>query len=56
LDHSNIDVLLEQVRREAVAQGVRRHPLGDLGVLCCSMTGASKLSRRQGIDRVLAWK
>src|SRR6266849_8351378 len=28
LDHPNINVVFEQVRREAMAQGVWRHPLG----------------------------
>src|SRR5258708_14035415 len=28
LDHTNVDVLLEQVRGEAVPQRVRRHPIG----------------------------
>ena len=31
LDHADVDVLLEQVGGEAVAQRVRRHPLLDLG-------------------------
>src|SRR6202022_2199449 len=29
LDHANVDVLFEQMRREAVPQRVRRHALGD---------------------------
>ena len=29
LDHANVDVLFEQMRREAVPQRMRRHPLGD---------------------------
>ncbi len=28
LDHTNVDVLLEQVRGEAVSERVRRHPIG----------------------------
>src|SRR5262249_34789383 len=31
LDHPNVNVLFEQVGREAMAQSVRRHPLGKLG-------------------------
>jgi hypothetical protein len=33
LDHPDIDVLLEQVGRKAMAQSMRRHVLGDLGHL-----------------------
>ena len=29
LDHANVDVLLEQMRCEAMPQGVRRYALGD---------------------------
>ena len=54
LDDANIDVLLEQVGREAVAQGVRRHALGDLGHVGGGMAGASELPRRHRVDRVLA--
>src|SRR5689334_24526789 len=31
LDHADVDVLLQQVGREAVAQHMRRDPLGDPG-------------------------
>ncbi len=44
LDDANIDVLLEQVGCKAVAQGVRRHALGDLGDVCCGMAGARELA------------
>ena len=54
LDDANIDVLLEQVGREAVAQGVRRHALADLGQVSCGMAGARELPRRHRVDRVLA--
>src|SRR5258706_308959 len=54
LDHPNIDVLFEQVRREAVAQGVWRHPLGKLGHVSGSLAGARELARRHRVDGVLA--
>ena len=54
LDHPNIDVLLEQMRRKAVTQGVRGHPLADLGHVGRGMAGARELARRHRVDRVLA--
>src|SRR5260370_34840214 len=54
LDDANIDVLLEQVGREAVAQGVRRHALADLGHVGCGMAGARGPARLHRADLVLA--
>src|SRR6266446_6657503 len=54
LDHPNIDVLLEQMGREAMAQGVRRHPLGNLGHLRRGVAGARELACRHRADPVLA--
>src|SRR6266566_2915102 len=45
LDHADIDVLLEQVGSEAVAQGVQRDTLVDLRHLGGSVTGAIELAR-----------
>ena len=54
LDHPNINVLLEQVGREAVAQGVRRHALGDLRHVGRGVAGARELTCRHRAGRVLA--
>ena len=51
-----MSMLLEQVGGEAVAQGVRRHALGDPGSLCRGMAGARELARRHRVDRVLTGK
>ena len=37
--------MLEQVGREAMAQGVRRHTLGDLGHIGRGVAGARELTR-----------
>src|SRR3954466_624179 len=56
LDHADVDVLLQQVSREAVAQRVRRDPLGDLGPLSGGMDGPVELTRGERVDRVLSGK
>jgi hypothetical protein len=56
LDHSDIDVLLEQVGGEAVPQGVERYALVDLGPMGCGMTGAIELARRHRLHAVAPWK
>src|SRR3954466_8923655 len=52
LDHADVDVLLQQVSREAVAQRVRRDPLGDLGPLSGGMDGPVERTRGERVDRV----
>src|SRR3954452_6834818 len=54
LDHADVDVLLQQVSREAVAQRVRRDPLGDLGPLSGGMDGPVELTRGERVDWVLS--
>src|SRR3954466_14881634 len=56
LDHADVDVLLQQVSREAVAQRVRRDPLGDLGPLSGGMDGPVELTRGERVDRGLSGK
>src|ERR1700681_4972893 len=56
LDHSDIDVLLEQVGGEAVPQGVERYALVDLRPVGCGMTGAIELTRRHRLNAVAPWK
>src|SRR5215207_3943583 len=46
LDDANVDVLLQQMRGEAVAQGVRRYPLADPGRLGRGVDGAVHLTGR----------
>src|ERR1700736_4437861 len=52
LDHPDIDVLLKEVRRKAVPQGMRGDALGDLGHLGRRVAGAMELTRRHRVDRV----
>src|SRR6202035_3497385 len=52
LDHPDIGVLLQQMRRKAVTKGVWGHRSADLGHLGCGMTGAPELARRHRVDRV----
>src|SRR3954470_19736613 len=54
LDHADVDVLLQQVGREAVAQRVRRDPLGDLGRARGGMDGPVELTRGERVDWVLS--
>ena len=56
LDHPDVNVLLQQMGCKAVAQRVRRHPLGDLGRLSGSMNGAVELARGEMVDPVLSGK
>src|SRR5580693_3914860 len=53
LDYANVDVLFEQMRGEAVPQGVRRHALGDSRQVLGGVHGAVELPGRHWIDRVL---
>src|SRR5687768_5486442 len=46
LDDTNVDVLLQQMRGEAVAQCVRRYPLADPGGLGRGVDGAVHLTGR----------
>ena len=54
LDHTNVDVLLEQVRGEAVSQRVRRNPIGQPSPLGGHVAAAVELSRRHRVDAVAA--
>src|SRR5271166_4606031 len=56
LDHANIDVLLEQMRGEAVPQGMRRYALGDPRHVRGGGHGPVELTGRHRVDRVLAGK
>src|SRR5215204_3989848 len=56
LDHADVDVLLQQVGREAVAQRVRRDPLGDPGPVSGSMDGPVELTRGERVHPVLSGK
>ena len=56
LDHANVDVLLEQMRGEAVPQSVRRDALGDARQVLGGVDGAAKLPGGHRVDRVLAGK
>src|SRR6516162_116913 len=56
LDHADVDVLLEQVRGEAVPQGVRRDALGDARQILGGGDGPIELTGGDRIDRVLAGK
>src|SRR3954452_17813962 len=54
LDHADVDVLLQQVGCEAVAQRVRRDPLGDPGPVSGGMDRAVELTRGARVERVLS--
>src|SRR5512143_1353708 len=56
LDDADVCVLLQEVRGEAVPQGVRRHPLLDPGSLGGGMDSAVELAGRQRLDRITAWE
>src|ERR1700688_789044 len=56
LDHPDIGVLLQKMRRKAVTKGVRGHLLADLGHLGCGIAGAPELARRHRVDRVHSGK
>src|SRR6267143_1386755 len=52
LDHTNVVLLLEQVRGEAVSQRVRRHPIGQPGQFGGHVAGAIELARGDRVDAV----
>src|SRR3954447_18909951 len=54
LDHADVDVLLQQVSCEAVAQRVRRDPLGDPGAVGGGMDRPVELTRGERVERVLS--
>src|ERR1700747_869877 len=54
LDHANVDALLEQMGGEAVAQGMRRHALGDTRKILGGVERAVELTGGHRIDRVLS--
>jgi hypothetical protein len=56
LDHTDIDVLLQQMGGKAVPQGVQRHALVDLGHLRRRMAGAIELARGDRLHAIAAWK
>jgi hypothetical protein len=56
LDHADVHLLFEQVRREAVAQRVHRHALVDLRGLGSGMDGAVQLPRAERIDGIKSGK
>src|SRR6266478_6202525 len=56
LDHSDIDVLFQQMSGKAVPQGVERYALVDLGPIGCGMAGAIELARRHRLHAVAARK
>src|SRR5580692_2520311 len=56
LNHANIDILLEQMRGEAVPQRVWRHALCDPRGLGGAVDNAAELPGRQRLDRVAPWK
>src|ERR1700688_908734 len=56
LDHPDIGVLLQKMRRKAVTKGVRGHRLADLGHLGRGIAGAPELARRHRVDRVHSGK
>src|SRR5664280_1809993 len=53
LDHPDIGVLFQKMRRKAVTKGVRGHLFADLGR---SVAGAPELARRHRVDRVHSGK
>ena len=56
LDHANVGALFEQVRREAVAQRMRRDALTMPAACRGDLHGAVELACRHGVDRVPAGK
>src|SRR5215213_983311 len=56
LDDADVDILLEQVGGEAVAQSVQAHGLVDFGQAGGGMTGAVELTRGERADPVLTGK
>ena len=56
LDDADVDAVLQETGGEAVAQGVRSDPLGDLGSLCRLDDDAVKLPRADRLGGVLSRK
>src|ERR1700737_3900690 len=56
LDHPNVGVLSQQMRRKGVTKGMRRHGLADLGHVGGGVAGAPELARRHRVDRVHSGK
>ena len=56
MDHANIDILLEEVRGEAVAQRVRRHPFGQRCQFSSHVADAIELACGHWADAVAAWE
>src|ERR1700692_4279966 len=56
LDHPDIGVLLQKMRRKAVTKGVRGHLLADLAHRGCAIAGGPELARRHRVDRVHSGK
>jgi hypothetical protein len=54
LNHANVDVLLQQMRGEAVAQRVRSHPSGQRSQFGSHMADAIELARGHWVDAVAA--
>src|SRR5215468_789247 len=56
LNHTNINILLQQMGAKAVTQRVRAYTFGDLGQLRRQVTGAGELARRDRLRRIAARK
>jgi hypothetical protein len=56
LDHSDVDVLLEQMGGKAVPQRVERYALVDLGHVGCGMAGTVELARGERVHPALSGK
>src|ERR1700682_2101925 len=54
LDHTNVDILLEQVRGKAVSERVRRNPRGQSSQLGGPVADAVELARGHRVDAVAA--
>src|ERR1700740_2948377 len=54
LDDANIDVLLQEMRRKAVPQRVRRYPFIDPSRPRGGMAGAGELTRGERLHRITA--
>src|SRR6195256_4179120 len=56
LNHPDIGVLFQKMRRKAVTEGVRGHRLADLGHPGRGIAGTPELARRHRVDRVHSGK
>src|SRR5690348_15938450 len=56
MDHADVDLLLEQMRGEAVPERVQRNALVDSRHDGRSMAGAVELARREGLHGIAAGK